>query len=183
VYSGFNLGNIIAFARNNYVFTGLSLYSLIKVFLIETGIINRVNMVLFMTVYAWSVISISAALAFYVIFVEKERWKKVALLVGAMLLFPHISFDYKLMLVFIPMFLFLNSDEKSGCNLLYVLVFGLLLIPKAYYFFPNIISNSRLLSISVLLNPLILSVMMFTIVAEGLRHRFEFLFSNIKTSS
>jgi hypothetical protein len=183
VFSGFNLTNIAAFSNNNYVFTGLSLFSLIKVFFIETGIINNVDMAAFKTVYVWSVVGLSIALAVYVIFVEKERWKKIALLVGAALLFPHISFDYKLMLVFIPMFLFLNSDEKSGCNLLYVLIFGLLLIPKAYYFFPNIVSNSRLLSISVLLNPLILSVMMFTIVADGIRHRFEFLFSTIKTSA
>ena len=109
----------------------------------------------------------------YVLFIEKELWKKVMILVASALLFPHASADFKLIYIFIPMFMFINVDKKSRFDLFYIIMFGLLLIPKDYYIFPKIISDSRYsdISIAVILNILILVLMVVMIVIDGFINR------------
>jgi hypothetical protein len=104
-----------------------------------------------------------ALVALYVMFVEKELWKKIAILTLSMIFFPFVTGDYRLLHLYIPMWLFLNSKEKSGEDLLYSIFFALLLIPKAYYQIKGEIS------ISVILNPLIISVFLVTMIVTGLR--------------
>jgi hypothetical protein len=105
-----------------------------------------------------------ALVALYVIIVEKELWKKVAILTLSMIFFPFVAGDYKLINVYIPMWLFLNSKERSRADLIYAILFGLLLIPKAYYPIKDAIS------ISVILNPLLLSIFLLSMIAIGLRN-------------
>lgn len=101
----------------------------------------------------------------YIMFVnERALWKKSALLVFLILLLPPVSFDYKLIHLFIPLMLFFNCDEKSNkFNFVYSLLFGLLLIPKDYY----IIADD--ISIAVILNPAIMLAMIFLIISSGLK--------------
>jgi ABC-type multidrug transport system permease subunit len=90
-----------------------------------------------------------------------------------MLLFTQISADYKLIFVCLPMLLFLNSNKEQIS--LYAIAFGLLLIPKDYYYLPNIVSDSgaKDISIAVLLNPLIMIAMMCMIIISGLKSNKE----------
>jgi hypothetical protein len=114
--------------------------------------------------YYWASLLVSALVALYVMFVEKELWKKIAILTLSMIFFPFVTGDYRLLHLYIPMWLFLNSRERSGADLLYSILFALLLIPKAYY------SIKGEISISVILNPLIISVFMLSTIAIGLRN-------------
>jgi hypothetical protein len=130
-------------------------------------------MVKFLSIYLKTVACFFIMLSGYVIFVEKEFWKKVALLTFAMLLFPHISADYKLLYVFIPLFLFINTQKNDKFYLFYIIMFGLLLIPKDYYIFSKVISDngSSDISIAVVLNILIMLAMIVGIISERLIFR------------
>jgi hypothetical protein len=91
-----------------------------------------------------------------------------------MLLLPHISADYKLLHVFIPLFLFVNSEARSKLDALYVSLFGLLLIPKDYWYFSRVISDAsgaHDVSIAVPVNIIILIAFTLLIVISGIVRR------------
>lgn len=97
-------------------------------------------------------------------FVYKESvfWKRIALLTLHMLTFPLIICDYKLIFLFIPIWLFVNAKEKSKKDLIYTILFGLLLIPKRFF----IMLSGRLVLLSIVLNPLIMLTIMGLIIFE-----------------
>jgi hypothetical protein len=68
----------------------------------------------------------------YIVCFENELWKRVSLLTFMILLLPQISFDYKLINLFIPLVLFVDTKTVSRFSTLYAVIFGLLLIPKDY---------------------------------------------------
>ncbi len=115
-------------------------------------------------IYYWVSLLLSAFVGVYVMFVEKELWKKVTILTLSMIFFPFVTADYRLLHLYIPMWLFLNAKGKSRSDLLYSVLFALLLIPKAYYVIKEDIS------ISVILNPLIISAFLLSVVVAGLRN-------------
>jgi hypothetical protein len=82
----------------------------------------------------WSAFSLLmfAGLSVYVVVYEKTAWKKVMLLTIAMIILPFVSFDYKLIHFYIPLFLFLNDDRPDRYASAYLLLLGLLLAPKHY---------------------------------------------------
>jgi hypothetical protein len=105
-----------------------------------------------------------AALIYYLFSFEKELWRKVALLALAMILLPQVSPDYKLMHVFIPLFLFINKPAAQRRDVLYTILFALLLIPKSYLRLAPFPEASS----SLLLNPLIMLALAGVIVSEGI---------------
>jgi hypothetical protein len=165
-------GNLPEFlVRNNYVQRSVALFTGIKVILVETGKVMGVNMRAIMIIYFATAVVTAILVAGYVTFVEHELWKRAALLVIAMLLLPPLSTEYKMVYLLIPLFLFVNSSEKSRADTIYALLFGLLLIPKDYYLFPMSISDSGVhdISLAVFLNPAIMLLMSSMIIADGLR--------------
>jgi hypothetical protein len=108
-------------------------------------------------------------LSWYLKFIKSAYWKKIALIVIVMILFTPASADYKLLNLFIPLALFINTSTKSyKYDLTYTLLFGILLIPKNYYIIPflnNLMKNGGL-SISVLLNPIIMIILSYLIIRE-----------------
>jgi hypothetical protein len=71
----------------------------------------------------------------YLELVENEYWKKIAILTFIIILLPKVSFDYKLLYIYLPLLLFLKERNHSKYDGIYALLFGLLLIPKDYYYF------------------------------------------------
>ncbi len=128
--------------------------------------VSAPRLLLLYRTYYWVSLLLFALVALYIVLVEKELWKKVAILTLSMIFFPFVTADYRLLNLYIPMWLFLNSKERSGADLLYSILFALLLIPKAYYPIKGDIS------ISVILNPLIISVFLLSMIASGLRNVF-----------
>ncbi|MGA2911286.1 MAG: glycosyltransferase family 87 protein [Candidatus Levyibacteriota bacterium] len=112
------------------------------------------------------IISISSVvIILYLIFFEKIFWRRVACLVMMMNLFPIVSTDYKLLYVFIPLFLFINYFKKDKYDTLFIILFSLLLIPKDYFYF----NGDPYMSSNIVANPLIMSVILLAIILSGLK--------------
>lgn len=150
---------------------GISLFTLIKIFFIEANLFPKVGMVSFLGIYIKTTIVMGLFIAAYVVFLEKEFWKRVAVLVIAMLLLPHVSADYKLIHIFIPIFLFINAPKSSRLDWVYIVLFGLLLIPKDYYLLGRVISDGGAdISISVIINDVALICMLLLVMGSGIKN-------------
>jgi hypothetical protein len=154
---------------------GNSLFGPIKVVL-HYVFKNNLDLHLLLKVYSISVLFLFSLIAFIIIFFINSFWKKIALLVFSMCLFPHVSGDYKLLHIFIPLFLFINVrieeefpytakpsfklfKHSISIDHIYIILFGLLLIPKNYRLFVPIYDG-------VFLDPLIMSVLVMIIISE-----------------
>lgn len=102
---------------------------------------------------------------------EKEFWKKITLLTLYMLTIPYAVFDYKLILLFVPLWLFIEKKEKSKFDLAYTICFGLLLIPKRYIIVFGLIHKINLILFSIVANPLIMLTFMGLIIVEQFRQK------------
>jgi hypothetical protein len=156
---------------SNMVQRGVSLLTLLKLTSIEAGLLRGVGDNVFLSWYLAISALVGVFVVIHAVFVEKELWRRVALLVLAMLLLPHISADYKLLLIYLPLYLFVNSDTRSRLDVVFVVLFGLLLIPKDYYYLPHAISDAAAgydISIAVPANILLLLLMGLFIVGSGL---------------
>lgn len=100
-------------------------------------------------------------IALYILFIEQEAWRRVALATFSLILFPFVTADYRLIMLFIPMWMFIHSEQRSKYDALYATLFGLLLIPKDFYII------RRNISISVIINPLLITAFMISLVREG----------------
>lgn len=175
ILRGANIGNsaVLSYVvgSNHMVQRGVSLFTAAKVVLNLTHWIRFVDMALFLQRYKLLMGAGFVLLTIYILLVEMEAWQKVTLLTVAMLVFPHISSDYKLLHVYIPLYLLINTAKPSRRDLGYIVMFSLLLIPKDYYLLPRISSDSGVydISIAVLLNPAILVGMMTHIILDGFR--------------
>lgn len=101
---------------------------------------------------------------------EKVFWKQISLLTLYMLLIPQIIFDYKLIFLFIPIYLFINAKEKSRFDLTYIILFGLLLIPK-HYFIIDLLDHMNKLTLSAIINPLIMIIFIGLIIFEQIQSK------------
>jgi len=127
VRSGFGSFHSIPLQR------GMSLAMFVNAVMIYLKINTPANLDRFMSFYLVLSPLVFMFISACVVLLRMELWKKVALLVFSMLLLPNISVDYKLMSVFLPLYLFINSRNATRFDFLYSLLFGLLLIPKDYY--------------------------------------------------
>ncbi len=69
-------------------------------------------------------------MAAYLVLVDEVLWRKVTLLVCALNLLPIVSGDYKLLYLFVPLYLFINKEELHRMDWVYAVLFSLLLIPE-----------------------------------------------------
>jgi len=121
------------------------------------------NQKTFYNAYFLFALLLFALLLFFLFKYKLAFWKKVALLVLSFITLPQVSYDYKLINLFIPVVLFIGSEEKSKFTVYYAIIFGLLLIPKDYYF---IVAD---VSISSIINPLLNSLLIMMILFEAAR--------------
>lgn len=83
-----------------------------------------------MTGYTISIICLAIPLTLYTTFKKMEEWKKVTIFTLMIVSFPQISFDYTLLLLMIPIIAFVTDENtKKWENIVYSILFGLLLIP------------------------------------------------------
>ena len=100
----------------------------------------------------------------YVLHFKTSWWKRVTLLTFSMILFPYVSADYRLLHIYFPMLFFINSNFQSNYTKYFMIIFGLLLVPKGYYHLP--FCNEA--TIQVVLNPLIMVIAMFMIIWDDI---------------
>jgi len=171
-----------AFSAANWAFQrGAGLFGVFKLALLNFHVIKLMDMSRWLALYYGVAVSLMGLIAAYVIWIEKKTWKQMALLVFAMLLLPHISSDYRLLYLFVPLLLFINAERSPRRDVVYAVLFGLLLIPKDYFFIPQTETDSLTgdnqnwapVGISMLLNPILLLTFATLIVAEGFKERAE----------
>ncbi len=161
IYSFTQLKQNIVLFKNTYIMTdhGLqhnsSLYGVIKL------LIKLCPQLLPILKY-YSVLAMTSLLfiAFYIMR-ENILWKKVCLLVFFMILFPQVSYDYKLIHVLIPLTLFINDDRGDYPDTFYAILLSLLMTPKDYYLI------TKDISIAVLINPLIMLMITGKIIYDN----------------
>ena len=101
------------------------------------------------TLYAVAAAVIFLGLVAHAVFRETERWKLVLLATVPGLVLPYISVDYTLIQLYFPLVFFLNARRVSRWDVVYVALFGILLVPVDYYY----ILILRDISISVIIYP------------------------------
>jgi hypothetical protein len=101
---------------------------------------------------AYAILAVVVAIYFAIHLWEKPKplWKTTAVLTILIILLPFNSHDYRLIYLFVPMLMYLAAGETTGNDLLIVVLWGLLLVPKDYYHFGS------LQNISMVINPLLL---------------------------
>lgn len=171
VHSFFGLRHNLALFNQTYLASSLglqhntSLFGALKLFkltALKSDIVSELLPVVNALINNYAVIALLffALISIYIFLQEDLLWKKVALLTFAMLLLPQVSFDYKLIHVFLPLLLFINCDKVSRFDSIYLLFFALLLIPKDYMIIRDDIS------IAVLINPFLMVLAIFLIIYE-----------------
>ncbi len=144
--------------------SGHSLFGLFKI------LTNRMTGMSDFSKYAEYYVFAVAAIAFfvsgYVIFVGKVFWKNLYLLLAMMLLLPHVSFDYRMIVLIIPALYFLIDDTLDSDWQFYSFFWGLLLMPIHFVFAWN--GDNQL---SIYLRPLLLGWMVLWIMVDGWRQR------------
>jgi hypothetical protein len=130
----------------------------------------------FYKLYPIFALLIFVALTIFILKKEHVLWKRISLLVFSMLLLPQVSFDYKLISIFIPLMLFINySNKPTKYYIIYSIMFGLLLIPKDYYILVNDVS------IAVIINPLIMIIIASMIIFERFSMNNKLRYQNAKS--
>lgn len=144
-----------------------SLFSLLKLVFCKLTSAPIVSFSLFAQIYSYLCFVITAFTIFF-IWKEKVFWKQITLLVCNMLLIPYVTFDYKLIFLFVPIWLFVNENFKSKFDLAYTILFALLLIPKNIVItrIATSITAAKWFSLSIIINPLILIAISGLIIFE-----------------
>ena len=121
--------------------------------------------VAFFKYYNYAALLLALALTGYLLNYERTRWRQVTLLTIAMILLPFASGDYRMIFLLLPLWMYLGTRETSRFDRCYVLLFGLLLIPKNY----GILTGDR--NIAMLLNPVLLVLLTLTLLAHNYAER------------
>lgn len=160
-----------AITNSNGDFANSTLFIPLKLSIIYLKLQTIITTASLLKIYA-AVCSILTLTTIFFASKEKVLWKQVSLLTFCALITPYIMIDYKLLFLFVPIGLFVNTKEKTKFDLVYAILFGLLLIPKNV-----IIVFKQFLplwfSFSVVLNPLIMLLFMGLIIFEQFRNKKE----------
>ena len=154
---------------------GHTLYGLLKLIVFifnKTASITDVTLKKVMTIYSYYnkiQIVLFLIITVYILYIEKQLWKKITLLVIAMNLLPYVSADYKLINFFIPLYIFINKKEKSKFDLVYLILFSFILIPKNYF---STVWHLPDTSLAIFLNPIFMIVLGLLIITDGLNRYF-----------
>lgn len=116
---------------------------------------------------------ITAATIFFT-YREEIYWKKITLLTLNMLLVPYIIINYKLIFLLVPIWLFINAEEKTKFDLAYTILFGLLLFSKKIFiFWLHLKGYTQFITYGVIINPIIMLLFMGLIIFEQFNRRKE----------
>jgi len=130
-------------------------------------LINNWLVTLLIKHYFILTVTLFTVLSVYIYFIETELWKSFCLLVFAFILFPYVSYDYKLIHVLLVVMLFLVANKWTKIDVFYAVCLGLLLIPKGYW---QLLGE---ISIQSVLNPLIMVVMTMFVICEGITEKLK----------
>lgn len=146
-----------------------SLFMVLKLIFCKLTLKPIISTVLLTKIYDCFCYVITAVTIFFVC-IEKTYWKQLTLLICNFLLLPYITYDYKLMFLLIPIWLFVNTKEKTKFDLAYTICFALLFIPKHILIMQPQLSPTmaKYFSLSIIINPVIMIILTLLIIYERL---------------
>jgi hypothetical protein len=157
-------------AVSDYYLSGIShsatLLGLFKIIIFETNLASAIPIKDLLLYFVILSLVVGVILLIYFQKYEEERWKIVTILVFCIILFNYNSFAYKLISIFIPLWMFINNNKSSKYDALYSIMFGLLLIPMRY----NIFATYDYDAITYL-DPIIMIVFTMLIMYEGMKSK------------
>ena len=133
-------------------------------------------------VTAYTIVA-AIVLIYFMIYLWKKRvplWKAMAVLTMLLILLPYMSGDYRLIYLFVPMLMYMSLNEETRNDLLIVVLWGLLLVPKNYY----TISGEQ--NIGMVINPLLLIGLLICIIPgafsrKGAASTFRFFYKGLRS--
>lgn len=147
------------------------------------------------TCYAAIAIVIFLYFMIYLWSKPQPLWKTAAVLTILLILLPYNSGDYRLTYLFVPMLMYMSIRGIARRDLLIVVLWGLLLVPKNYYPLHLIPTEyySRIIhqNVGMIINPLLLIGLFICIVpdaftrrgvASTIRFAYERLRSTVRTT-
>lgn len=160
--------NEVFILSRDMIYFSVGYFSVIKLFIhVVGGNVTEIARAVHLP-YAIFCFAFFAMIATYIFRSERTVWKQVFLLSCTMILLPEVSFDYRLIYLLVPVGLFISaSPGNPDHDRIYTVLLGLLLIPKAY----SLIGHE--ITIGVVLNPLLMTLMMGHIIWTGIRRPSE----------
>jgi len=119
--------------------------------------------------YSIGIVLTSMYLTYHVVVVETSYWRRVALLNLLIVLATPAGAEYKLVHAITSLVCLIATAERRSGDWAAVGLITLALMPKKYFYFPLIITDSGLpdCSLSVLINPLLLSAAATVLLVGG----------------
>lgn len=144
-----------------------SLFMLLKLVLCKMTIKPTISTVLLTKFYDYFSLIVTF-ITIYFVCKEKTFWKQLTLLICNFLILPYVTYDYKLIFLFIPLWLFVSEINKSKFDLAYTILFGLLFIPKHIVIsYPQLSHTmANWFSLSIIINPILLIILSLLIIYE-----------------
>lgn len=100
----------------------------------------------------------------FCVYKDNVFWRQITLLTLFVLVSSAITFDYKLVLLFVPIWFFVETKEKTRFDKFYIACFGLLFIPKHYFML--MADGAYRISVQSLINPMIMLVFMGVLIYD-----------------
>lgn len=149
-----------------------SLYIVLKLIFCKSTMAPLVTTATLLKFYGYFSLAATAITCFFV-YRENSFWKQLTLLVCNFLLLPIVTFDYKLIFLYLPIWFFVNAKEKAQFDWLYTILFALLLIPKNIVFTPDIAGPTgvKAFSLSIIINPVLMILLTGLIIYEQINKK------------
>lgn len=123
-------------------------------------------------IYSISIVAMSLCVAWYVAVVEREFWRKIAVLIIYMVISQPVGPDYKLIHVLLALVPLIVISTHRKTDLLVVALLAAVFAPKRYWFFPSIFTDTGMADapVAILINPLLLLLAFILLCTDGWRH-------------
>ncbi len=145
----FQRASAMSFETGGLIRFNSSLYVLL-LYLLKPQIPNIASNPVFLFGYAITAFAICVLTVSIIIIRKYPLWRNLLLLTSLMILLPPTSVDYRLVMLYTPLMLYVNNQDELKVDRIMIVAVGLLLIPKAY-----IVMQSDI-NIGVIINPLLL---------------------------
>lgn len=151
---------------------GSSLFMLLKLLMCKSTPVPIISTFQLDKLYSYFCY-LASGLTLFFTWREKVFWKQATLLTCNMLLLPYYMEDYKLIFLFVPIWLFVMAKEKSKFDLIYLILFALLFIPKNIPIVKGFLSSTMApwFSLSIVVNPIIMIILVSLIICEQVKKR------------
>jgi hypothetical protein len=148
-----------------------SLYNMLKITVAKTSGLDLYKTGNVLLLYKIFALSCLVLFSWLVLFKAGNDFTRVTLVTGVIILFPYISAEYKMLYLFLPILYFLRQEHRRN-DLFYAILFGLLMIPKSYYFL-DLRSDTWYFDITVsqVINPVLIIVLLLRVLYDFRRQQ------------